>query len=121
MSKVSFKKHFRCIKSNSFKELTMEELGYIYKQFLIKDDGKHGVCWEYVICNAIFYGDEYILELLNDAINILTGQNSYDDLEAILWGAEKGEKIIEIAEDNFDEDDVIWTPTKEFLFSEYIN
>lgn len=119
LSKIS-KHHFRSIKSDSLDKLTMEELGDIYMRYFKKDTGKHGVCWEYSIYQLINYGDEYTTYLLNDAINTLTEENYIDDLEAILWGGEKGKEIIDIAKENFDEHDLIWTPTKTFLFKDYI-
>lgn len=119
LSKVS-KKHFRYINSKSTDSVTLSELGILYKNFFSTNTGINGVCWEYVVFNDIYYNDTYIQDLINEAINYLTGQKTFERINAILWGGEKSYISLENIYDIIPDEETIWTPYKQYNFKDYL-
>lgn len=105
---------------DSIDKVTLRKLALIYNHTIKNNSGRHGVCWEYSIYYAIYYNDEYIQDLLNNAINCLSGEYSYDRIEAILWGGEKKSQM-DTLENSLSDEDVLWTsagcmPLKKYIY-----
>ncbi|WFD11324.1 hypothetical protein [Tepidibacter hydrothermalis] len=118
--KVS-KKHFRNINSKKIEEVTLSELGLIYNNYFYKNTGMNGVCWEYAVFYAIYYNETYIQDLINMAINYLSGENTCERINAILWGAEKTTISLDNIKSSIKDDEMIWSPIKEYNFKDYID
>lgn len=120
LNKVS-KKHFNIINSDKLEDVTLAELGLIYNNFLYKNTGMQGVCWEYAIYYAIAYQNTYVQDLINNAINYLSKKNTSEKINAILWGGEKSSISLENIKKNLKDNETIWTPNKEYSFKNYID
>lgn len=120
LDKIS-KNHLDIVGKNYIYEITLRDLGTIYKVLLNQNTGIHGVCWEHAIYNAIYFEDEYIMHLFNEAINMLTNHDNEKLIEAIIWGEDKNINVQKKAKKIFDDGDEIWTPIKNFSINKYID
>ncbi|HML32314.1 hypothetical protein [Sporomusa sphaeroides] len=120
LSKVT-KNHFRLINSKSLDSITLCELGLIYKNSFSKNTGMNGVCWEHSVFHSIYHNHTYIQDLINTAINTLSKETTSERINAILWGSEKPTISLENIKSNIKDGEVIWTPSKEYDFKEYID
>lgn len=115
------KKAFNSINSSCKEDVTLSELGIVYSNWIMKNNGMHGVCWEYYIYHSIKHDDDYLQELINESINVLTKDNSYDNIDVLLWGGEKIYITSENVKKCIGEDDMIWTNQGRLNFSKYID
>jgi hypothetical protein len=115
------KEYLQLLGKSDLKDITLKDLGILYKTFFSINNGVNGVCWEYTVFNAIYNNDTYIQDLLNVAINYLSGENNFYRLNAILWGGEKSNLSSDNIKNNLKDDETIWTPNKEIIFKDYVD
>lgn len=120
LSKVS-PEYFESLNISNRSEVTLEQLGLLYKTHLYNNSGLNGVCWEYAVFNSIYYNDQYIQWLMNVSINYLTGKVGLEHINAILRGGEKLDLHLENIKSCLKEIDTIWTPYGEYNFKNYID
>lgn len=115
------KEYLELLGKSNFKDITLKDLGALYKTFFNINSGVNGVCWEYAVFNAILNNDIYIQDLINAAINYLSGEDDHYRLNAILWGGEKNNLSSDNIKNNLKDDETIWTPYKEIIFKDYVD
>lgn len=117
------KKYLKVIKSNCLEDITLSELSYIYTNRMRNNKGLHGVCWEYFIYEAILDGDDFILDIINRAINginVAEG-DEYEDIDVILWGGEKKNLNLSAISECLTDEDYLWCHNGCMKFKENLN
>ncbi|RMH13130.1 MAG: hypothetical protein D6698_14370 [Gammaproteobacteria bacterium] len=101
-----------CIELGRDKEdLRVNDIAFLYNKKFRKDSGKHGVCWEYSILEAVRQGNHTVLSLLNEAIAACNPQESWEDeIDCVLWGGEKHGDVHRSALEALGPEAKLWTP-----------
>lgn len=101
-------------------EITFKKLGSIYKSTIKESSGSHGCAWEMFIYEDIKLNDPAIHKLINDSINLLTGERRYSEIDVLLWGPEKGFAVDDVKA-ILTGRDMIWINKKLYRFVDYID
>ncbi|MCC0670578.1 MULTISPECIES: hypothetical protein [unclassified Clostridioides] len=114
-------KHLIHLNCRRKEDVTLAQLSLIYESYFHKNSGMKGICWEYYIFNSIKNKNFYIQGLINEAINLLSFENTFDNIDAILWAGERTDLSVDYIKTLLSNENTIWSLNNQYNFKNHID